>query len=266
MRPVVVRIALALPLAALASLVPLRAAYAQLEVPDTFTNLKVLPRKISKDQLLGTMRAFAGGLGVRCDYCHAEKAGQAAAPGQPPRLDFPSDKKEQKRIARGMLKMVQGINTKYLAHIPELADTATNGPRVEVRCVTCHHGVPVPQPLSEVLAEDVRSKGVPAAIKHYQQLKTQFYGSGAYDFRETSLDALAGELTTAGKVDEALAILDLAAQEFPQSGFVPYLQGEALLKKGDRQGALARYQRALELQPRNEAARRRIAELQGASQ
>ena len=257
-----------LALALLLALVPLHGAQAQLAVPDTFTNLKVLPKHITKEQLLATMRGFTGGLGVRCDYCHAEKkgaAGAVAAPGAPaprPHLDFPSDAKKEKRIARAMLKMVEGVNGKYLAKVAELSDTAAI-PHVQVQCVTCHHGVPLPQTLTAVLARDVAQKGVPAAIEHYQKLKTEYYGSGAYDFREGSLDDLALRLSGAGKPDDALAILTLAGQEFPQSGFVPFLRGEVLLKQGDRAGAIAAYQRALELQPRNEMARRRLAELQG---
>ena len=261
-----------LALASLLALVPLHGAHAQLAVPDTFTNLKVLPKDITKEQLLGTMRAFTGALGVRCDYCHAEKKGEAAnapgvMPGAPPRprLDFPSDDKKEKRIARGMLKMVRAVNGECLARIPELADTGSI-PRVQVQCVTCHHGTALPQTLADVLARDVATKGVAAAVQHYQQLKTEYYGSGAYDFREGSLEMLATQLSAGGKADDALAILDLAAQEFPQSGVVPFVRGEVLLKKGDRAGAIAAYQRALELQPRNEAARRRLAELQGQTQ
>ncbi len=266
---------LALPL--LLTLIPLGGARAQLAVPDTFTNLKVLPKDISKEQLLTVMRGFAGGLGVRCDYCHAEKKGQApasaAAPGEPevapgapggrpPQLDFASDDKKEKRIARGMLRMVLDVNGKYIQHIAELADTASI-PRVEVHCVTCHHGVALPMTLTDVLARDVAQKGVPAALAHYQQLKTEYYGSGAYDFREGSLEGLATRLSAENRPDDALASLALAAQEFPQSGTVPFLQGEVLLKKGDKAGALAAYQRAVQLDPRNPMARRRLTELQG---
>ena len=292
-------------------------ARAQLVIPDTFTNLKVLPKHVSRDSLLATMRTFAGALGVRCDYCHAEKpeapgataargegaqasggaAGAGAperaappaaappgapAPGAanaagatpagappggapagarpfaPPRLDFASDKKDQKRIARSMLRMVMSINKSYLAKIAEL-DT----PRVQVSCITCHHGVSQPRTLTDVLGEEVAQKGVAAAVRDYAQLKTRYYGSGAYDFREGPLDELAGRLTSQDKPDDALAILDLAEHEFPQSGTVPFLQAEALVKKGDKAGAIARYQHALELQPRNELARRRLQELQG---
>ena len=34
--------------------------------PDSFTNLKVLPKTIGKQELVATMRGFALGLGVRC--------------------------------------------------------------------------------------------------------------------------------------------------------------------------------------------------------
>ncbi len=270
------RFASRLGLAIVLALLPLGGARAQLAVPDTFTNLKVLPKNIGKEQLLATMRAFAGGLGVRCDYCHAEKKGQAtaaaapgapqAAPGAPggapPQLDFASDDKKEKRIARGMLRMVHDVNARYLEKISELADTASI-PRVQVQCVTCHHGVALPMTLADVLARDVAQKGVTAAVEHYRQLKTQYYGSGAYDFREGSLEALATRLSGENRSDDALAVLDLATTEFPQSSNVPFLRGEVLLKKGDKAGAIAAYQKALELQPRNGMARRRLQELQG---
>lgn len=251
------RLLRALPVAAALALAGVSPVAAQM-LPDSFTNLKVLPKKISRDQLLGTMRAFTGALGVRCDYCHSEAKRVAgdSAPQGPPRLNFASDDKEQKRIARGMLRMVTGINSEYLGKIKEL-----DKDHVEVRCITCHHGVSVPRTLSDVLADDVTQKGVAAAIRHYRQLKTSYYGSGAYDFREASLDDVARQLTSGNKPDDALAILDLAGEEFPQSGMVPFLQGEALLKKGDRASAVAKFRRALELQPQNPMIRRRLTEL-----
>ena len=247
-----------LPLAAALALVSAGGLAGQMVLPDSFTNLKVLPKDISRDKLLGTMRSFSAGLGVRCDYCHAEdKKSAGGAPTQgPPKLNFASDDKDQKKIARGMLRMVAGINAQYLGKIKEL-----DKDHVQVSCITCHHGVSMPRTLADVLAEDVAQKGVAAAIKHYKQLKTTYYGSGAYDFREGSLEDLARQLTGSDKIDDALAILDLAGEEFPQSGMVPFLQGEALLKKGDRPAAIARFRRALELQPQNPMIRRRLTEL-----
>ena len=45
---------------------------ASAQIPDKFTNLKVLPKKIAKDDLISTMRQFSIGLGVRCNHCHAQ--------------------------------------------------------------------------------------------------------------------------------------------------------------------------------------------------
>ena len=36
------------------------------QIPDEFTNLKILDKDIGKQQLLGIMKGFSGALGVRC--------------------------------------------------------------------------------------------------------------------------------------------------------------------------------------------------------
>ncbi|HXV14001.1 MAG TPA: c-type cytochrome, partial [Candidatus Krumholzibacteria bacterium] len=40
------------------------------QIPDTFTNLKVLPKDIQKAELVGIMRGFSMALNVRCTHCH----------------------------------------------------------------------------------------------------------------------------------------------------------------------------------------------------
>ena len=70
-----------------------------------------------------------------------------ANPGQQPEhLDFPLDDKEQKKVARVMLKMVIDINGKYL---PETGRTFTA--RTRVTCETYHHGAPKPRTLAAEL-------------------------------------------------------------------------------------------------------------------
>ena len=68
---------------------PLRGLFtgtaAREQFPDQFTNLKVLPKDTSKEDLQATMRGFAFALGVRCEYCHVEK--KAPEKG----FDFPAD-------------------------------------------------------------------------------------------------------------------------------------------------------------------------------
>src|ERR1700751_3024880 len=61
------------------------------QFPDKYTNLKVLPKDISKHELESTMRGFAFALGDRCDHCHVEK--KAPEHG----LDFPADDKDAKK-------------------------------------------------------------------------------------------------------------------------------------------------------------------------
>ena len=83
------------------------------QVPDRFTNLQILPKTISKDDLLKVTRSFAEGLGVRCDFCHAEDK------SKPNALDFVSDDKTEKLAARVMLNMTNDINNDDLSKLKD---------------------------------------------------------------------------------------------------------------------------------------------------
>lgn len=93
-------------------------------------NLKILPKDISEDDLHQVMREYSKALGVRCGYCHERKEGQEHA-------DFASDAKKEKEITRGMMKMVNDINEKYLSSIGA-------GHFEKISCVTCHMGRKIP--------------------------------------------------------------------------------------------------------------------------
>lgn len=94
------------------------------------TNLKVLPKSISEEELHNVMRNYSMALGVRCNYCHES---QKIEGQERPKFDFASDKKEEKDIAREMMKMTEGINKKYMSSIQ-------NGTLKPITCVTCHNG------------------------------------------------------------------------------------------------------------------------------
>ena len=105
-------------------------------------NLQVLPKDWSRQQVVQVMQAFTMGLGVQCNYCHAEMAGaQPNAQGQIP-MDFASDEKQTKKTARVMMRMVNDINTKLDTELGKSA-TAPNGMRVQ--CMTCHRGSAIPK-------------------------------------------------------------------------------------------------------------------------
>jgi len=97
-------------------------------IPEEYANLKILPEGIQRNELVGVMRGFALGLGVRCSYCHTVSDGLDS-----PADDFSSDVKPTKLKARVMLRMVQAINRDHIATLPGRTE-----PNVEVGCVTCH--------------------------------------------------------------------------------------------------------------------------------
>src|SRR5262245_64075021 len=73
--------------------------------PDSLVNVRVIPRSTPVIEVIGTMRNFAGDLGVRCQFCHV---GEEGLPLE--RFDFTSDEKRTKQVARQMMLMVQEIN------------------------------------------------------------------------------------------------------------------------------------------------------------
>ena len=108
-----------------------------------FRNLQVLPRDITRDQLMATMRSFTRGLGVRCDHCHVVTATEPKEV-----LDFPADTKEQKRVARVMLRMVNDINGSWMHRVEEAEDLKVAigaPPEMRVVCWTCHRGKTEPE-------------------------------------------------------------------------------------------------------------------------
>jgi hypothetical protein len=96
-----------------------------------FKNLKVLPKNISHEDLDKVMDAFKEALGVKCNFCHA-----ASKDSNSHRLDFASDEKPEKNIARKMYKMTAKINKKYFNY----NRNEEGEPIPTVECMTCHHG------------------------------------------------------------------------------------------------------------------------------
>ena len=100
----------------------------------TYKNLKVLPKNISHDDLDKVMDGFKAALGVRCNFCHA------ASKDEPRKMDFASDDKPEKNIARDMMRMTAKINKKYFKY--NAHDTTAVA---AVACFTCHHGKEHPE-------------------------------------------------------------------------------------------------------------------------
>ena len=219
--------------------------------PDSLVNLKYFPKTIAVRDLLDSMRFFTFALGVRCNYCHVAREGMPLDS-----FNFRSDDKRTKRTARVMLDMVHHINMEHLMEVPERPV-----PNVEVTCFTCHRGVARPFPLWTLIAATVRESGLDSAVKAYRDLRERYYGRAAYDFGETSLAAAAEELRAQGRFDDAIGILRLNAEFFPNSGQVLYWLGETFLAKGDTASAVTNYRQALQKEPRLFPAARRLRDL-----
>jgi photosynthetic reaction center cytochrome c subunit len=125
---------------------PASAQFPMDQIPDEFTNLELLPKDISKEQLVKVMQAFTKGLGVRCHYCHVGEEGAALST-----FDFASDEKNHKKIARLMVQMVTDINERHLPKLEHIAHQHDGekheAPRVE--CITCHRGETKPKVVEE---------------------------------------------------------------------------------------------------------------------
>lgn len=103
------------------------------------TNLKVLPRSLSGEQVHEIMQTWSGELGTRCKTCHAADPKRTGPDGKPA-LNYADDSKEEKQTARKMVKMVEEINANYISKI--------DGSGAPVTCGTCHRGHFGPEPFA----------------------------------------------------------------------------------------------------------------------
>lgn len=94
-------------------------------------NLKVLPKNISHEDLDKVMHGFNDALGVKCNFCHAALPTEGNAR---PKLDFASDAKPEKNMAREMMRMSMKLNKKYFHGSTDDTGTPT------ITCMTCHNG------------------------------------------------------------------------------------------------------------------------------
>jgi len=101
------------------------------------TNLKVLPKNLTGQQVHEIMEKWEGSLGAHCNTCHTPDPNHIGPNGRP-RLNFSDDSKAQKSTARLMYKMTQEINGNYISMVENSSTPVT--------CGTCHRGHLDPEP------------------------------------------------------------------------------------------------------------------------
>src|SRR6058998_2334482 len=130
------------------------------------------------------MNAFDDSLGVQCNYCHVEQGG---------RLDFASDEKREKRVARQMILLRDSINVVLPAIVGKPAGAGPTsgaghpGAPVRVLCSSCHRGLPIPRSIADEVTMAESNGGGPAGLAKFKELRAKYYGGQQYDLRENAL-------------------------------------------------------------------------------
>lgn len=114
-----------------------------------YKNLKVLPKNLTDRQMHGVMEEWGRSLGVRCNFCHAQNE-------QTHQMDWASDAKPEKSMAREMYRMTASINKKYFkAEKDSLGMIMESG----VSCNMCHRGQAHPE--AKLAERPMRQPGQP---------------------------------------------------------------------------------------------------------
>ena len=244
-----------------ATVIGLVAAPAGAQIPQRFENLQVFPKDIPRDTLVAIMRNFTAALGVRCTYCHLEREPAAAGGGGGGggggglNLHFASDSLANKRIARRMLVMSDSINRHFLASMPERDQPPTN-----VTCMTCHRGLNKPSNIQTVLMNVTTRAGADSAIARYRALRENI-AAGLYDFREAPVSDVAQRLSAQGRHDDAIKLLVMNQEFYPNSINIDLQLAEAYLAKGDRDAGITRLRAVLAKNPNDRRAQQRLQQL-----
>ena len=195
---------------------------------------------------LPDMQAVAAALGVTCDYCHAGR-------GAEPRVT--ANGKPRLEVGREMIAMTASLNASVQTATGKTAREAAG-----VTCATCHRGVAIPRPLTDILLLTSVREGADAAVKQYRELRAQHYGRGSYDFGEETLLSVARRLANA-RPEVAIPLADLNLEFFPKS--VNTLVQKAVAQSGhDDDAAVATLKQALEIEPENGEIKGRLYQIE----
>ena len=114
------------------------------------------------------------------------------------------------------------------------------------------------------LGKEVARGGVEQAIAQYRKWKAE--ASSDLVINEGELNMLGYDLLWAGRVDDAVAMLRLVMEEYPNSANVYDSYGDALLAKGDSVNALANFKKAFAMDHALTATKEKIDAIEGGGQ
>lgn len=114
-------------------------------------------------------------------------------------------------------------------------------------------------PSIQRLRAELLERGFDRARRVASRLKAD---DPAFVLKENDLNAWGYKLMEQGQPQQAVAVLKLAAELYPNSANAYDSFAEAFQNSDDRQRALENYRRSLSLDPANQNARQRIADLE----
>jgi hypothetical protein len=197
---------------------------------------------------LPDMQRVAAALGVSCGYCHVGRGGSADPA-------VTSTGKPRLAVAREMIEMTAALNASIQSATGKPANES-----VGVQCVTCHRGVSIPRPLTDIVLQTALRQGPDAAIAQYRELRERHYGRQAYDFGEdTILNAV--RRLSAARPEAAVALAQLNLEFFPKSVNTLVALAIAQSRESD-EAAIATLKRALEIEPDNGELKGRLFQLE----
>jgi CubicO group peptidase (beta-lactamase class C family) len=108
----------------------------------------------------------------------------------------------------------------------------------------------IKSPIAAKLKNIIDSKGIDGIEAKYADLKKN--KGEKYDFSERQLNELGYYYLGKDKIETALAVFKINMEAFPTAFNVFDSYGEALLKNGDKEGAIENYKKSVELNPGND--------------
>ena len=161
--------------------------------------------------------------------------------------------------------IVRMTNDKRLIVLLDNAEDGQYLDRITLGIMSILYDQPVETPkrsIANALLNTIKEKDVASAVAQYRALKGG-PTANEYDFGEAELNRLGYQLLSMKKVAEAIEILKLNVEMFPQSANVYDSLGEAYSANNDKELSIANYRKSLELDPNNANAKAHLGMLTG---
>jgi predicted Zn-dependent protease len=107
----------------------------------------------------------------------------------------------------------------------------------------------------------MQSKGADSAVAQYRRLRMNVMVAGGYDFGEWSINETARHWAGQDKTGEAITLLKLNQEFYPNSSSIDLMIAELHLRRSENDDAIVRFRAVLRREPNNPQALRRLKEL-----